>query len=132
MQGLADCNPFGLALLLTYKFGSARMGSRFTCDLRWVGLRPSQLNTLHLQPQALQKLTDRDRSRMTSLMNLLRSNDGMNDACFVKIYCDELKLMMAAGIKCELEALVSRSYDLSTISTLSDFLERQITQRKFI
>jgi hypothetical protein len=75
--GIADCNPFGLALLLTYKFGSAvtlssrvflsqtpfdiclnscitecllyqRMGSKFTCDLRWLGLRPTQLPELRL------------------------------------------------------------------------------------
>ena len=126
--GLADCNPFGLALLLTYKLGSVRMGSKFICDLKWVGLRPSQLDQLSLPSEVMQPLTDRDRSRIDSLMTLLQTSEEP----FAKAYCDELQLIKTKQKKCELEALVSRAYDLSLISTLSDYLERQITQRKYI
>lgn len=42
VYGLADYNPYGLALLLTYKVGSARMGfeaSKYAADVKWLGLR---------------------------------------------------------------------------------------------
>jgi hypothetical protein len=108
------------------------MGSKFTCDLRWVGLRPSQLGALRLPPKVMQKLSDRDRSRLTSLLALLQSTQSA-EVGFARAYRDELLLTQVSGLKCELEALVSSKSDgLSLISTLSDFLERQIIQRKFI
>ena len=54
--GIADCNPFGIALLLTYKLGSARMGNKFAvADLRWLGLRPSQIPAQNLPPQVVSR-----------------------------------------------------------------------------
>ena len=80
----------------------------------------------------MQKLSDRDRSRLTSLLALLQSTQSA-EVGFARAYRDELLLTQVSGLKCELEALVSSKSDgLSLISTLSDFLERQIIQRKFI
>ncbi|CAM9175225.1 unnamed protein product, partial [Hapterophycus canaliculatus] len=50
--GLVDCNPFGLGVFLQYKEGSSRQGkgsAKFKVpDMKWVGLRPSQLDGLDL------------------------------------------------------------------------------------
>ncbi|CAN0320425.1 unnamed protein product, partial [Ectocarpus sp. 8 AP-2014] len=57
--GLVDCNPFGLSVFLQYKEGSSRQGrgsAKFRVpEMKWVGLRPSQLDDLDLPDEASQK-----------------------------------------------------------------------------
>jgi meiotic recombination protein SPO11 len=132
VYGLADCNPFGLALLLTYKLGSARMGSKYCCDLRWLGLRPSQVPALNLPAGAIQELSVRDLSRLDSLEKLLESTEASSEGDVLSGYCREMELMRSTGKKYELEALICGSHDLSVISKLSEFLEIKIAQQCFI
>ncbi|CAM9155687.1 unnamed protein product, partial [Choristocarpus tenellus] len=72
--GLSDCNPFGLALLLVYKLGSVRLGvdaSKYAVpDLRWLGLRPSQLDDLQLTDEVFQDLKTVDLARANSLSTM--------------------------------------------------------------
>lgn len=107
------------------------MGCKYRCDLKWVGLRPSQIEGLNLPSEVMQALTPKDYAKIDSLEALFQSNESSRTGVF-KSYCDELNEMRSSGFKCELEALISRSYDFSLISTLSDFIERAITQRKYI
>lgn len=47
--GIADHNPHGLALLLCYRYGSARAcieGNAFVSSVHWLGLRASQIERL--------------------------------------------------------------------------------------
>jgi len=57
--GICDCNPYGLALLLTYKVGSCRMGGEsfhYGVDLEWIGLKPSQVNRLRIPSYSMQEM----------------------------------------------------------------------------
>lgn len=130
VYGFADMNPFGLALLLTYKIGSARMGSRFSCDLKWLGLRPSQLARLSLPEEAMQDLSARDSARLDSMEKLLvASNDGGD----WDPYLEEIAAMREGAVKCELEALISGAFDFaSTMSPLSRFVEEGIVRGQYI
>ena len=81
--GLADSNPFGVALLMTYKLGSARMGAKFSVDLKWLGFRPSQLNEMleqgRIQEAVLQEFSERDKAKLKSLIDLLQEYDFSDD-----------------------------------------------------
>jgi DNA topoisomerase VI subunit A len=139
VYGLADCNPFGLSLLMTYKLGSARMGSKFTCDLKWLGLRPSQLAGLNIPEDAMQEMTPRDIARLDSLKALFlsaapdnlysssssSSSSSASSSRAFQQYIDEIETMRETQQNCELEALISSSFDLSLISALSQFLVKK-------
>lgn len=64
--GIADHNPHGLALLLCYRYGSARAcieGHAFVSDVHWLGLRPSQIERLRssaAQQQGQQREQEED------------------------------------------------------------------------
>ncbi|KAI9989330.1 hypothetical protein PInf_019608 [Phytophthora infestans] len=69
--GLCDCNPFGLSIMLTYKLGSARMpldSLRYAVDIKWVGVRPSQVSHLGLPTSSFKALTRKDLAVADSLM----------------------------------------------------------------
>ncbi|CAM9110904.1 unnamed protein product, partial [Phaeothamnion confervicola] len=72
--GLTDCNPFGLALFLTYRHGSAnpaagRMPGRYRVPtIKWIGVRPSQLGHLDLPAAALQPLKPVDAAKARALL----------------------------------------------------------------
>eukprot|EP00741_Cyanophora_paradoxa_P007467 tig00000128_g7222.t1 len=104
--GLADYNPHGLQLLLTYKLGSARMGHeafRFVVDLKWVGLRGDDLWDLGLPPECSQPLSDRDRraARLLLATPFVQSSPA---------HRDEVERMLEGGRKVELQALHSKGY----------------------
>lgn len=83
VYGLADCDPFGVAVLNCYRGGTAETtssvdgrGNRYSIPIQWLGLRPSQVKYLS-QPTQLynvsypalpsavfQNLTDIDRKRL--------------------------------------------------------------------
>ncbi|CAM9913684.1 unnamed protein product, partial [Discosporangium mesarthrocarpum] len=70
----------GLSLLLVYKLGSTRLGpaaSKYAVpDLKWIGLRPSQLEDLDLPPEVFQELkpVDVSRARSLSTMGFVRND----------------------------------------------------------
>lgn len=69
--GVCDCNPFGLSIMLTYKLGSARMpleSLQYAVDVKWVGVRPSQVANFALPTSSLKALTRKDIAVAESLM----------------------------------------------------------------
>jgi len=108
VYGLADCNPFGLAVLQTYFRGGKRNqvdgGERYHVPIQWVGLRPSQFKGTHgiqgLPREVHQKLTELDKKKIKSLVQ-----DATNDSFMNGSRRMELELMRENGWKCELESL---------------------------
>ncbi|CAA7393124.1 unnamed protein product [Spirodela intermedia] len=99
---LVDWNPAGVAILCTYKFGSASMGLeayRYACDVRWLGLRSEDLPSLPVS--AMNDLTARDLQISRSLMSS-RMLPGPHRA--------ELEMMAAMGKRVEMEALYYRGF----------------------
>jgi len=121
--GLCDFNPYGLALLLTYKIGSIRMGAEaasFIVDVKWLGLRSSHLKRLSIPSNALQKMSAIDFRRAKSLKS---SPFVMSDPR----YAEEVANMLEMKCKCELEAL--HSFGMSCIG---EFLEKSIICQDYI
>ena len=56
------------------------MGSKYSCDLRWLGLRPSQLAGLSLLPDVMQSLSERDYAKLGAIEALLSSSDAATEA----------------------------------------------------
>lgn len=115
VYGLADCNPFGLLVLQTYEFGSARLGmdggSRYGVPIQWLGLRPSQVEgitdingkAVKLPPAVFQKLTGLDRRRLELMLDenhRFHANSNPEEERY-----EELEIMEENGYKLELESL---------------------------
>ena len=62
--GLVDSDPYGLKILSVYMSGSKNMSydsaSLTTPDIKWLGLRPSDLNKYDLPEQCRLDMTDKD------------------------------------------------------------------------
>lgn len=109
VYALCDANPYGISVLQTYQYtqkanlaigkNSSRSGS---LDIKWLGLRPSQLCALNLPPTVFQQLTVADHKRLDSLMNesSLFCQQGNSS-----LRMQELREMKENGYKVELEAL---------------------------
>jgi meiotic recombination protein SPO11 len=70
VYGICDCNPFGLSVLSVYREGSKMLGvdaCRFGVNVKWIGLKPSQVDSLHLPLAVYQVLTKKDESCLKSL-----------------------------------------------------------------
>lgn len=70
--GLCDWNPFGLALLLTYKLGSAKGGDEAAAyavpTLAWLGLHAATIDAKDLPKECFQKMTHTDRAKCRTLL----------------------------------------------------------------
>uniref|UniRef100_A0A7S1BEW6 Topoisomerase 6 subunit A/Spo11 TOPRIM domain-containing protein n=1 Tax=Corethron hystrix TaxID=216773 RepID=A0A7S1BEW6_9STRA len=110
--GLCDCNPFGVAVLQTYRRGSERTGhdrDRYSADIRWLGLRPSHVAGLKLPKPVYQKLTNRDLKRVELLLSETNQFVGSNEE-----RRSELQAMISMGVKVELESLQWLGVDFFT------------------
>ena len=102
--GLCDCNPYGVSVLSMYHCAGDRMGvdgrRRYTVPIRWLGLRPSEVDGLRgeLPETVFQRLTDLDRKRIASLLD--SENPFLTDEDE-----EEVRIMGDSGYKVELEAL---------------------------
>ncbi|KAE9028107.1 hypothetical protein PF005_g9096 [Phytophthora fragariae] len=118
--GLCDCNPFGLSIMLTYKLGSARMpleSLEYAVDIKWIGVRPSQVATLGLPQSSFKALTQKDIAVANSLLQ----------ASFVQAnehYRREVRMWLEDSLpwKIELEALHFLGFTFLT-SFLQDCIE---------
>lgn len=107
--GLCDFNPFGLALLLTYKFGSKNMsleGDGLSVpSLKWLGFRSAQVKSLELDPSCFEELSTYDQNKIVSLL-------GRSD--LPESYIREIETMRAINKKCELEVMYTKDIGFIT------------------
>jgi len=99
--GLVDYNPHGLRILLTYKFGSVRMGLeayQYSSDVKWLGMSSEDIQTYGIPSNLYQPFTDNDIQVAKSLKTLPFINSNL-------AYNQELDIMLRNKIKVELEAL---------------------------
>ncbi|KAG7391875.1 hypothetical protein PHYPSEUDO_003081 [Phytophthora pseudosyringae] len=123
--GLCDCNPFGLSIMLTYKLGSARMpleSLQYAVDIKWVGVRPSQVAGLGLPMSSFKALTRKDLAVADSLLraSFIQANEHFKD---------EVQMWLGDALpwKIELEALHFLGFTF-----LSSFLQDCIQEGDFI
>jgi meiotic recombination protein SPO11 len=130
LVGLCDHNPYGLALLLSYRFSSVAtafegLGLQAHA-LRWLGLRYDHVKALledqddPLDESSIQSLSLSDKRKIRAM---LRTNTIQSMPEYVR----ELELMLSADRKCELEVLYSMG-----INFLGDFLERAMHSEDYI
>ena len=107
--GLCDWNPFGLALLLSYKIGSVTGGaeaSRYAVpSMAWLGLRAAQIDRLQRKEGielSSKPFSPVDRRKVQSM---LRNNQFLGETQNAE-WRQELEAMQERGIKVDLEAVL--------------------------
>lgn len=116
---LVDSDPYGLKILSVYSSGSKSMSydssNLTTPDIKWLGVRPSDLDRYNLPAQCRLKLTDTDRKMGEDLLkeDFVRKNPD---------WVAEIKLMLKKGEKAEIQALSSFGFQYIT----EQFLPRKL------
>lgn len=99
---LVDCDPHGVRIMLTYKFGSKEMAfenaSLATPNMLWMGLRPSDLGVYSVAEEEKLPLSQRDKK----LLEQLLYDDAVVEHSTIGA---ELEKMAESGIKAEIEAV---------------------------
>lgn len=102
--GLVDSDPYGLKILSVYMSGSKNMSydsaSLTTPDIKWLGVRPSDLDKYNIPEQCRLKMTDHD----------IRTGKELLEEDFIKKnpdWVEELELMIKTKEKAEIQALSS-------------------------
>ncbi|CAK7335609.1 unnamed protein product [Dovyalis caffra] len=119
IMALVDWNPAGLAILCTFKFGSIGMGLeayRYSCNVKWLGLRGHDLQLI--PEESLVPLKPRDLQIAESLM----SSEILQEK-----HREELALMVQSGKRAEIEALYFHGYD-----NLGKYMAKKIVQANYI
>ncbi|KAL8462265.1 hypothetical protein ACS0TY_033347 [Phlomoides rotata] len=109
---LVDCDPYGIDILVTYRFGSMQMAydakSLRLPEIRWIGAFPSDSEKYQLPQQCLLPLTTED----------MQKARGILQRCYmereVPHWRSELQLLLDRGVKFEIEAL--SAYSLTFLS----------------
>ncbi|CAA2956454.1 meiotic recombination SPO11-1 isoform X1 [Olea europaea subsp. europaea] len=123
---LVDCDPYGIDILSTYRFGSMQMAydAKFLRipEIHWLGAFPSDCEKYHLPRQCLLPLTAEDKRKV----------EGMLLRCYleheVPRWRVELQLLLDRGLKFEIEAL-----SVHSLSFLSDeYLPSKIQNGAYI
>ncbi|XP_020553942.1 meiotic recombination protein SPO11-1 isoform X2 [Sesamum indicum] len=104
---LVDCDPYGIDILTTYRFGSMQIAydskSLRIPEIRWLGAFLSDYEKYQFPQQCLLPLTAEDKQKAGGLLN----------RCYmereVPYWRSELQLMLDRGIKFEIEALSAHS-----------------------
>lgn len=107
--GLFDYNPHGARILLTYKFGSTRMGLEahtYAVDIKWLGVHHDDILGLEnrVPESALQQWSVSDERVYAGLVKQI----GFMDNPF---YSREIKMMGECKVKAEIEALNNGGFD---------------------
>ncbi|KNC52926.1 uncharacterized protein AMSG_12234 [Thecamonas trahens ATCC 50062] len=102
--GLFDSDPYGCRIFSVYTTGSKNLSydsaSLATPDIKWLGVRPSDLDRYNIPEQCRLPLSDRD---ITACHQLLKEE-------FIKCnpeWVKELKLMLKTKVKAEIQALAT-------------------------
>lgn len=123
--GLVDSDPYGLKILSVYCSGSKSMSydsfNLTTKDIKWLGVRPSDLDKYNLPEQCRLPMTEADKKLGRDLL----------DEPFVKKnpkWVKELKLMLETGTKAEIQALSSFGFQYIT----QTYLPRKLKEADWI
>ncbi len=122
---LVDSDPYGLKILSVYSSGSKAMSydssNLTTSDIKWLGVRPSDLNKFNLPQQCRLPLTDNDRKMGEELLKeeFIQKNPE---------WVAELQIMLDSGEKAEIQALSSFGFQYIT----ETFLPQKLTEGDWI
>jgi meiotic recombination protein SPO11 len=123
--GLVDSDPYGLKILSVYMSGSKNMSydsaSLTTPDIKWLGLRPSDLNKFDLPEQCRLDMTEQD---IKTGKELMREEFIMKNPEWMK----ELEIMVKTKKKAEIQALSSFGFQYIT----EEYLPRKIREGDWI
>ncbi|KAH7700035.1 CRE-SPO-11 protein [Aphelenchoides avenae] len=102
MFALVDADPYGIEILATYRYGSARSkvesGDLSLPRIQWLGVLPSDVPRLPISPAHYLKLSARDYTKIVRLMKRAAKH---NDAQMIS----ELNVLQQLGHKLEIEAV---------------------------
>jgi meiotic recombination protein SPO11 len=123
--GLVDSDPYGLKILSVYMSGSKNMSydsaSLTTPDIKWLGVRPSDLDKYKIPEQCRLPMTANDIKTGTEMMkeDFIRSNPA---------WLKELELMVKTKEKAEIQSL--SSFDFQYLTQV--YLPKKIAQGDWI
>lgn len=119
--GLVDSDPYGLKILSVYMSGSKNMSydsaNLTTPDIKWLGIRPTDLNRYRIPEQCRLPMTEHD----------IKTGKELLEEDFIKkrkTWHDELQLMVTRKEKAEIQALSSFGFQYLT----EEFLPRKLAQ----
>ncbi|KAM4610596.1 meiotic recombination protein SPO11 [Polymixia lowei] len=108
---LVDADPHGIEIMCIYKYGSVAMSfeahSLTVPSVMWLGLLPSDLQRLRVPEEALVPLTQRDESKLNSLLK--RPYQTSQPA-----WQTEMELMQQNKVKAEIQSLSAIAPDFLT------------------
>jgi len=122
---LVDSDPYGLKILSVYMTGSKQMSydsSHLTTpDIKWLGVRPSDLDRYNLPQQCRLPMTEADKKMGQELLKepFVQKN---------KEWVKELELMLKTGEKAEIQALSSFGFQFIT----EQFLPRKLLEGDWV
>ncbi|CAA0829763.1 DNA topoisomerase 6 subunit A [Striga hermonthica] len=119
---LVDSDPYGLKILSVYGCGSKNMSydsaNLTTPDIKWLGIRPSDLDKYKIPEQCRLPMTDTDIKTGRDLLeeDFVKKNEG---------WVEELNLMVKSRQKAEIQALSSFGFQYLTEVYLPLKLQQQ-------
>ena len=122
---LVDSDPYGLKILSVYMSGSKQMSydsnHLTTPDIKWLGVRPSDLDKYNLPQQCRLPMTEADKKMGQELLKepFVQKN---------KAWVRELELMLKTGEKAEIQALSSFGFQFIT----EQFLPRKLAEGDWV
>lgn len=119
--GLVDSDPYGLKILSVYMSGSKNMSydsaNLTTPDIKWLGIRPSDLDKYRIPDQCRLAMTEHD----------IKTGKELLEEDFIKkneLWYRELELMVKNKEKAEIQALSSFGFQYLT----HEYLPRKLSQ----
>lgn len=120
--GLVDSDPYGLKILSVYMTGSKNMSydsaHLTTPDIKWLGVRPSDLETYNIPEQCRLDMTEHDMRTGRDLMKeefIIKNPDWLR----------ELELMLKMKKKAEIQALSNFGFQYLT----EEYLPRKLAEQ---
>ncbi|XP_060931078.1 meiotic recombination protein SPO11 [Limanda limanda] len=108
---LVDADPHGIEIMCIYKYGSVAMSfeahSLTVPSVMWLGLLPSDLQRLQVPEDVLIPLTERDESKLSSLLKRPYLSSQPN-------WQREMELMQQTKVKAEIQSLATIAPDFLT------------------
>ena len=123
--GLVDSDPYGLKIISVYMNGSKNMSydssNLTTPDIKWLGVRPSDLDKYDIPDACRLPMTDRD----------IKAGQDMLKEDFIKnnpAWMAELELMLKRKEKAEIQALSAYGFQYLT----EEYLPRKLKEGDWI